>query len=271
MKYEIKPFSTLCALGLLATSPAAFADPSPALDRISIWLGGSYLNTDVQLEAGNRSGDISTGKLDLGGGNESVARARLDLLLFDTQGFSFDYYSLSHSETRTLNEQFNFQGVPFDVNAKLRGKFDFDIGSASYHWWFGGGNDVFGVGLGAAYYRAKLGLRGDLSADGQSTSASASWDEDAVAPMVTLAYKHAFSDSFRFYIDASGVKKSGGGSLSGHIYDARLGIEWFPWHNVGLGAEYGKTEISLDHKRGGYKANLDIDLDGPSLFARMRF
>ncbi|MBO9664989.1 hypothetical protein [Dokdonella sp.] len=267
MRRKIK---SLCALGLLATSSVALADPSPALDRVSVWLGGSYLNTDVQLEASNRSGDLSTGKLDLGGGHETAARARLDLLLFDTQGFTFDYYTLSHSETRTLNEQFDFQGVPFDVNARLRGKFDFDIGSASYHWWFGSGNDVFGLGLGAAYYRAKLGLKGDVFADGQSASARASWDEDAVAPMVTLAYKHAFSDSFRFYVDASGVKKSGG-KLSGHIYDGRVGVEWFPWHNVGLGAEYSKTEISLDHKRSAYKANLDIDLDGPSLFARMRF
>lgn len=268
MKHKTLP--ALCALGLLATGTTAFAEPSPALDRISVWLGGSYLNTDVQLEASDRSGDFSTGKLDLGGGDEKVARARLDLLLFDTQGFTFDYYSLSHSETRTLHEGFDFQGVPFDVNARLRGKFNFDIGSASYHWWFGDANDVFGIGLGAAYYRAKLGLKGDVSADGQTTSARVSWDEDAVAPMLTLAYKHAFSDSFRFYIDASGVKKSSG-TLSGHIYDGRVGVEWFPWRNLGIGAEYGKTEISLDHERSAYKANLDIDLDGPSLFARMRF
>ena len=57
---------SLCALGLLAASSTALADPSPALDRVSVWLGGSYLNTDVQLEASNRSGDLSTGKLDLG-------------------------------------------------------------------------------------------------------------------------------------------------------------------------------------------------------------
>lgn len=270
MKKNIQSLPALCALGLLSASPCAFAEASPALDRISVWLGGSYLNTDVQLEAGDRSGDLSTGKLDLGSGHESAARARLDLLLFDTQGFTFDYYTLSHTETRTLNEQFDFQGVPFDVDARVRGKFDFDIGSASYHWWFGGNDDVFGLGLGAAYYRAKLGLKGDAVVDGQPTSASVSWDEDAVAPMVTLAYKHAFSDSLRFYIDASGVKKSGG-SLSGHIYDGRIGVEWFPWHNLGIGAEYSKTEISLDHKRSSYKANLDIDLDGPSLFARMRF
>lgn len=263
-----KSLPALCALGLLAASPAAFADPSPALDRVSIWLGGSYLNTDAHLKAD--SGDLSTGRLDLGSGHESVARARLDLLLFDSQGFTFDYYRLSRSETRTLTEQFDFQGIPFGLDARVRGKFDFDIGTAAYHWWFGSGPDVFGIGLGAAYYRAKLGLSGSATSDGQTYEASAKWDEDAVAPMITLGYKHAFSDSLRFYVNASGVKKNGG-SLSGHIYDGRVGVEWFPFRNLGLGAEYGKTEISLDRNGSRYDANLDLDLDGPSLFARLRF
>jgi len=260
----------LCCIALALASTSALADPSPALDRVSLWLGGYYLNTDVAVKASTRGGDISTGKLDLASGHETVGRARLDFLVFDNQGFTFDYYTLAHSTTQTLHEPFNYQGIPFELDSTLRGKLDFDAGSASYHWWFGSGSDVFGIGLGATYYKVKLGIDGQAALNGQTATASAHWDDDAVAPLVTLAYKHAFSDDLRVYLDASGVKKNGG-NLSGHIYDARAGVEWFPWHNVGVGAEYGYTRIRLDHNGNSYDANLDLKLDGPSLFARFRF
>jgi hypothetical protein len=261
----------LCA-GLAATATSAWADPSPALDRVSLWLGGYYANADVGLKASTDVlGDtVRTGKLDLESGHETVGRARLDFLIFDSQGFSFDYYTLSHSRTQTLRQPFTYEGVPFELDTTLKGNLDFTAGSAAYHWWFGSGSDVFGLGLGATYYRAKLGIAGTVALDGQSAAASARWDDDAVAPLVTLAYKHAFSDDLRVYLDASGVKKNGG-KLSGHLYDARVGVEWFPWHNVGLGAEYGLTRIRLERDSQHYDANLDIDMDGPSLFARLRF
>lgn len=263
---------TLLCAGLAVFATQASADPSPALDRVSLWLGGYYANTDVDIKASTNAigNEVHSGKLSLDSGNETVGRARLDFLIFDSQGFSFDYYTLSHSQSKTLREPFTYEGNPFELGASLKGKLDFTAGSAAYHWWFGSGSDVFGIGLGATYYRAKLGVSGTVSLDGQSASASARWDDDAVAPLVTLAYKHAFSDNLRVYLDASGVKKNGG-HLSGHLYDARAGVEWFPWHNVGIGAEYGTTRIKLNRDSARYDANVDIDLNGPSLFARMRF
>jgi hypothetical protein len=261
---------TLMALSMSLASPSALADVSPALDRVSLWFGGYFLNTEVALKAGDAGNNISTGKVDLTSGHETVDRARLDFLFLDSQGFSFDYYSLNHSNSQQLSHSFTYAGLPFELNTTLRGKLGFTAGSASYHWWFGSANDVVGVGLGGTYYKARLGIDGTIQLNSLSASGGASWDEGAVAPLATLAYKHAFSDSLRAYLDASGVKKNGG-TLSGHIYDGRLGVEWFPWQNFGVGAEYGVTRIKLDHDGSGYSAALDIKLDGPSLFARMRF
>lgn len=254
---------------LLFASAVAHAD-SQALDPVSIWLGGYYANTEVNLDAKTRDGNLSTGKIQLEEGDDTVGRARLDVLLFGSQGLEFDYYTLSHSSTDTLAQPFSFLGVPFDVNSTVRGKTDFSAGSAAYHWWFGADEDVFGVGLGAAYFKVKFKVEGSVSVNDQTTSGSASWDQDAVAPLLTVAWKHAFSDALRIYVDGSGVYKNGG-TLSGHIYDARGGVEWFPWHNVGLAAEYGVSRIKLERESGLYDANLDIKLHGPSLFARFRF
>jgi hypothetical protein len=258
-----------CAL-LASMSSAAMAEDSLALDPVSIWLGGYYANTEVGLDAKARGIDADTGKITLAEGDETVARARLDVLLFGSQGLEFDYYSLDHSTTQTLSQPFTYQGLPFQVDSTLRGKVEFSAGTAAYHWWFGDATDAFGVGLGGAYYRAKLKVEGTVALNGDSTAGSASWDGDAVAPLVTLAWRHAINDSLRVYVEGSGIYKTGG-TLSGHLYDARAGVEWFPWRNVGLAAEYGDTRIKLDRDNHTFDTNLDIKLHGPSLFARFRF
>jgi hypothetical protein len=268
----MKPLrSAFVAAPLLAlASPIAFAADSLALDPVSIWLGGYYANTEVNIDAKTHDPDISTGKLQLEEGDDTVGRARLDVLLFGTQGLQFDYYTLDHSTTQTLSEPFSYGGIPFAASTSLRGKFEFAAGTAAYHWWFGDATDAFGLGLGAAYYRAKVSLGGTVSLAGQSQSGSASWDGDAVAPVATIAWRHAINDSLRVYVEGSGIYKNGG-TLSGHIYDARGGVEWFPWRNAGLALEYGDTRIKLDREGSTFDSNIDIKLHGPSLFARFRF
>lgn len=248
----------------------AQAEPAQALDRISVWIGGSVLDTRADLDATHTSvGSLS--KIDLGKGSQTVGHARLDLLVFDSQGFSFDYYSLGRSKNHSRSGMFEYDGDIYDLQAGLHSDFDVSLGSAAYHWWFGSNADVFGVGVGAAFYRAELQLDGTAIINGMPpVSEHTSWSGTAVAPTLTLAYKHAFSDSLRLYVDAGGVKKNGG-SLSGHLYDIRAGVEWFPFNNFGFAVEYGKTAVSLYRERISSSAALDIDFHGPSLFARMRF
>lgn len=259
----------LCAAIMLSFAPWAVADGmSPALDRVSLWLGGYSLEANVALEAS--VGTLGTGHLDLESGHENVGRARIDFLAFDNQGFTFDYFTLDRSASQTIDKPFTYQGEPYQLNSELHAKFNLAAGSLSYHWWFGSTNDIVGVGIGGTYYRVKLGINGMIAVNEESVAGGASWSDDAVAPIVTLAYKHAFSDRLRTYIDASGMRKNAG-KLTGHLYDFRVGVEWFPWQYFGFGAEYGLTRIGLDHDGHSYDANLDFRLQGPSLFARARF
>ncbi len=267
--------SALAFAPFMLASSAALADQSPALDRVSIWLGGFYANSDTNIGASDKSGQLKGNvnlEHDLGfQDHKTVPRARLDFLIGDSQGFSFDYTSINRTRSKTLDAGISYGGNDYAASATVRGKLDFDMGSAAYRWWFGHESDVFGVGLGAAYYRVRAGVSGDASLNGASLGeASTSSNDSAWAPMLQLGWRHAFSDSWRIYADASGVKKNGG-NLSGHIYNAALGLEWFPWHNVGVGAEYDYTKISLNQRRHSFNDDLDMKLDGPSLFLRLRF
>jgi len=265
--------ATLLALAL--ASGSVFAQQSPALDRVSIWLGGYDAHMDTTIGASDKSnqysGDFSLEK-DLGfKDHKSVPRARIDFLVGDSQGFSVDYYSVNRENTKSLSRGISYNGNDYNADASVRGKLNFDFGSAAYRWWFGQGNDVFGLGLGAAYYRVHAGISGQASLNGDVLGqASSSTTDSAWAPTLQLGWRHAFNDQWRMYIDAAGVKKNGG-KLNGHIVNAALGVEWFPWKNVGMGAEYSYSRIVLHQRKHDYNANLDMKLDGPSLFVRFRF
>ena len=260
---------------LALASGIACARQSSALDRVSIWLGGYDAQTDTTIGAddtGNQySGNFNL-EDDLGfKDHKSVPRARLDFLIGDSQGFSLDYYSVNRQNTEHISRDIRYAGNDYDADASVRGKLDFDFGSVAYRWWLGQGNNVFGLGLGGAYYRVHAGISGEASIDGQPAGqASSSTGDGAWAPVLQLGWRHAFNDHWRLYFDAAGVNKNGC-RLSGHIVNAKLGAEWFPWQHVGLGAEYGYSRIVLHQRKRYYNANLNMKLDGPSLFVRFRF
>jgi hypothetical protein len=71
---------------------SSLAQPSPALDRVSIWLGAYDAHADTRIGAGDRngqySGDFNLEK-DLGfSERKGVPRARLDFLIGDSQRVS---------------------------------------------------------------------------------------------------------------------------------------------------------------------------------------
>jgi hypothetical protein len=260
---------------LFAAGPLLAQDGySPALDRVDISLGGYYANLDTRIGASSSAmQQAATFGLedDLGfSDHETVPRVRVDLLGGSHQGLSLDFYSINRSHSRALSQAIDYRGNTYDVSARVNGKLDFDFGSAAWRWWFGEGNDAFGVGLGAAYYQVHAAISGQATVAGMSEEASSATRDNAWAPMLQLGWRHAFDDQWRVYLDASGVKKNGG-RLNGHIYNAALGLAWYPWKNLGFGAEYGYSRILLNQHKSRYNARLDMKLDGPSVFVKLRF
>jgi hypothetical protein len=267
------------AAGLCAGGPA-MAQHSPALDRASFWIGGFYAASDTTLHArtldGSNNGDVHLEK-DLGFRRRAwTPRLHADVLVGDSQGFSFDYYRYRRERGTRIANSITYQGVTYDAQASVQARLGFDFGSAAYRWWFGSGRDVVGIGLGAGYYRVDASIRGQGTLNGivglgaVSGQAESSTDASAWAPLLQLGWRHAFGDHWRLYLDASGVKKNGG-RLYGHVYRAAFGAQWFPLRHLGISAEYGVNRIRLWRHNANYDDSLDLKLDGPSVFATLRF
>jgi len=267
------------ALLLFVSTVAAAAEgdalPARPLDKTSVWLGGFQARSDTTLSAKGRFEQYSAAgsvnlEDDLGLDQvQPVSHARVDFLLDESHGFSVDYFGYRRSNRSTLSRDIEFNGQIYQADAELLGQFDYDFGSAAYRWWFGQGATAYGLGLGVAYYRVRTLLEGAVSVDDESLRASTRSSDDALAPLLALGWRHGFSDSLRIYADLSGVAKGGSG-LSGHIVDAAVGLEWFPFRRAGLALEYGATTIRLDRRKHGVDGRLDLDLEGPSVFLRLR-
>lgn len=277
-----RPVPTACASviavlfsGLTLATGAAHAAPPAPLDRVSISAGAFYAEPELQVGANTEYGRIDTGTEK--GGKVTMPRAKIDVLLGDKHGVSLDYFHYSKAYRPTLQGGTVINGEPISGTASFDGKLELDFAKLAYKWWLGQGNDVFGIGLGAGYYRAKVG--GTATADiignvggvnlTRTVTGTDSTSESAYAPLLELGWRHAFSPDLRVYVDASGVKRNGG-KINGKIYNGTVGAEWFAMPNVALVVDYGVQKIKLD-RDSDRDANLNLKFSGPSAYVKVRF
>lgn len=272
MTRPIRRIRMLClasgAIVLLLLSRSACADPPPALDRLNLSVGGYYVDPTFNIRANTQFGSAETG--DIERNRTTLPRVRAELLLGDSHGLSFDYFRYRNDYTYNTSRTFNVGGMPAVLAGDANANLEVDFASLAYKWWLGTGNDVFGIGLGAGYYRAHYDIQANGVFNGTSGSLNQSDTEKTFAPLLELGWKHAFSKDLRIYAEASGVKKNWG-SVTGHIYGAALGVEWYPLKNIGVGADYGITRIHINRDGGNSQAAFDVKLTGPSAYLKMRF
>ena len=264
----------IAAVALFASASLAHADIPQALDRATISVGGFYPVVDARLSADGPdvSGSDIDFQRDLGlDKHRTLTNLRIDLLIFDSQGFSIGGYKYSKQGGATLARDIRFAGNMYDVNAFVNAGLSLTTYNAAWHWWFtAGDSDVVGVGLGAVYYELTGTIDGSVSVDGGTAVAHGAVDGSAVAPLLTVGWRHAFSPNLRGYAEFAGVRKASG-TLSGHLLNGTLGLEYYPWHNLGLALEYSANNLDLKADMASWEGRARIHFHGPAAFVRLRF
>lgn len=263
-------------LALFAASGAASAQTaptiSPALDRISIAAGAFYVEPKVSAEGDTRYGHVSTPQAE--GDHTTLPRIKAEMLIGESHGLSFDYFRYHKSYSPEFSGATVVDGQSVTGVANAQAKLELDLAKLAYKFWMGRGNDVFGVGIGAAYYRAAIDGSGSATASAAGLASrtvefGGHESESAFAPLLEVGWRHAFTPELRLVAEASGIKKNGG-RINGHIYGGSVGLEYFPWQNVGLTVDYGTQRISLN-RDAERDASLDVRLTGPSAYLKVRF
>ena len=256
-----------------AAAGMAQAQQSPALDRMSVSAGAFYSEPKIHLGGDTRYGRVDTPdeKID----HVTLPRVKAEMLVGDNHGIAFDYFRFDEDYGADVSGDTVYQGRPVSGTISANAKLRVEMARLSYKYWFGKEKSVFGVGLGAAYLRAKISGSAEANVSASAPVENYNWSgassasDNVWAPTVELAWRYALNDQVRVYAEAGGVKKNGG-SVEGHVYNSAVGVEWFPAKNVGLVLDYGMQKIDL-HRNGERSADLDLKLTGPSAFVKVRF
>lgn len=265
-----------CASGAWAQSAVQPDTISPALDRISLSVGAFSAKPEIGAGIGNGSASFDTGLIETS--RKTMPRISGEFLLGRNHGISLEAFRYSQN----VDERFGgtYSTGPFSATAAggVNLNLSLDVARLGYRYWFGTGNTVFGLGAGLGYYRVKL----DTTAFGAAGAAlpglgfqsvnsyyTRSDSEDAVAPMLEVGVRHAFSPDFRVFFDGSGIHK-GGGKVRGSIYNASAGVEWFPVRNVGVTLAYAVTDVDLKRDDAGLQ-RARLKFQGPVLGVKARF
>lgn len=266
--------SWLAAVAACSFAQAALAEIPQALDRATFSVGGFYPTIDTRISANGPAvaGTDLSFERDLGIDNHrALTNVRIELLLLDSQGFSVGGYQYSKSAGSTLARDIEFGGNEYNASAFVEARLRLQTYNAAWHWWFAPTvEDVVGVGLGAAYYDLKGTIDGGITVNDHSATAHGEAEGNAIAPLLMLGWRHAFSESLRTYAYFSGVRKPSG-KLTGHLVNGTLGMEYYPWRNLGFALEYSANNLDLKAEKASWEGRASMHFYGPSAFVRLRF
>ena len=252
--------------GMMLAMPAS-AELSPALDRISISAGAFSADPKFNAALNTTYGKLQSGDIALG--METMPRVKADIMIFDSQGLSFDYYQYNRGYTGAITNNTNINGTTLTTVGNASFDIKLDFAKMEYRWWFGSGNTVLGLGAGAAYYKVSLNANATASVNSSTADTNAEYLDDALAPLLGIGLRHAITPDLRLFADASGVKQTRG-QMHGEIYNEAVGIEWFPIKNLGIVLDYSMSQFDLT-REDAIDVNLKLNLQGPSAFIKARF
>jgi hypothetical protein len=176
-----------------------------------------------------------------------------------------------------LNRSIEFNNQTLLVGTSLGSKFTLDAANLTYRYWIWmGDNAAFGLSAGLQNYSFDLRLQGTASATGPNGGASSSRMVTAKAstdlpdPSIGVAYRYQMAEWARLTMDA-GAFKANIGNVDATLYNARVGVEFYPWRNWGLVTQYAYNKIDADISGSHFAGHTSFKFNGFQLLLKLRF
>jgi hypothetical protein len=258
----------------------ASAADTPMLDDFSFNVGlfANSANSQVTVNSGSNAGSTIDLKNDLGmDGTRSLPYISLSWRPWERHEFEFSYFSDDQSNTRTLSRDITIRDDVYKAGAQISSKLSYQAYGFDYRYWLWIGDKAsFGVGGGLQAYSFDLKLNGTAQITGPNGGPSTSANRTAKAstdipdPSLGISYRYQAADWARFVADG-GAFKINVGNIDATLYNARFGMEFYPWQNFGIVTQYQYNKIKAELTKDDYNGRADFKFSGFQVLARFRF
>jgi hypothetical protein len=262
---------------VLGDAGPALAQSANYLDRSSVGAGVfvATVNTSVSLN-GENAGTSVDFENDLGlRGDTRQFWVDGKWRLTPRQSLVLGYTLLSRSNTRDIDRDLVIDDTTYTVGATIDSGWDTQYVAVAYRFSLLR-NDSFegGVSGGISYFGQKLSLHAVGTITGPEGESLAEKDVSknlkVPAPLVGLYALGRLSDTLYLggsllYIQATYDQ------YTGHVWDGRLSLDWFPWEHFGLGVGYLYSEQSLGVTKASFNGDISYRFDGAQAYVRYAF
>jgi len=264
---------------LLGSAMATQAGEGGLLDeRFSVGLGTFFLSSNTNVRAnGFDSGDIGT-PIDVEDTfeleDENVFRVDASWRIARRHILRAMYFESDRSRRKVIDEEIEFAGETFPIEAEVQADFDFDITELAYEYVMLD-RDQYQLGASFGIHNAgfRIGLSADVSSPGGSGSTEITGDVRTNAPLPVLGLRGRWHVAGNLYAQAHAQYfQLAFDGYDGNIQDYEGALIWQVKRHVGLGAAYNAfvTQIESNH-RDHFDGQLRWRYSGAQLFMRMSF
>jgi hypothetical protein len=227
----------------------------------------------VQLNGETTRGDRVDFDTVLGGGDETRLRIDADWRFGDSQRHKLRAlaFTVNRERTETIDEEIEWGGDTYPVNAEVKAQFRFSIIELAYEYAFLR-TDTYEVGgsVGLHYAGIEASLRAERDSGGQALEISNEASVDVPLPVFGL--RGLWKLPQNFYVDAQGQFFALSiDEYDGSVQDYRLMLTWQPKPWVGIGIGYNSFKVDLDVEKDRFDGSLDWRYDGPMIFYSASF
>lgn len=269
----------VCSSVLLAAAPAALADEAPNLltDSFQLAIGTFAISSEpsVQLNGEASSGDKVDFDEKLGGGDEQRVRLDSHWRFGDTGRHKVKLiaFSMSRDNTTTIDEEFEWGGDVYPVDAKVKAEFKFTVIEAAYEYAFlKRDNYELDASIGLHYTSMDASLKAEAATSGGTLTADIDNSASVDAPLPVIGLRGMWNLSHNFWLDATAQFFALSiDDYDGNLQDYRVLLTWQPRKWAGIGVGYNRFSVDVDVDKTDFNGSLDWTYSGPIIYYSASF
>ncbi len=267
----------LALIAFTAAMPARTAEPPDLLnDRFNLSVGTFAIRTDTTLRVDGSLTDLGT-PIDW---EETFGKGDANRLRIDAYWRFADRHKLRAlvfdsrvKRSVTLDEEIEFDGELFPVNAQVDSEFGFSIYELSYEYAFRRRDRYeLAASLGVHYTDVEASLSGTVSSPAGAASRAARRDASVGAPLPVVGLRGTWGLAGNLWLGASAQYfQLSIGDYDGSLQDFRVALHWQPKKWLGLGVGYNRFALDVDATAKDFTGTLDWVYEGPIIFYNVSF